>query len=111
MSHVTSHILDTTKGKPAAGIRVILYQLEGEDWISIGTNLTNENGRVSLLNDDRVLQTGTYKLKYLTREYCTRSGVPAFYPFIEITFELAGDEHYHIPLLLNTFGYTTYRGS
>ena len=111
MSQVTSHILDTTRGQPAPGVRVILYELQGEDWIEIGTDLTNEGGRVFLLKGDMILQTGTYKMRFLTREYFERLGVSAFYPFIEITFVITGQEHYHIPLLLNPFGYTTYRGS
>jgi 5-hydroxyisourate hydrolase len=112
MSQITSHILDTTKGKPAAGVAVILYQQQNNSWTEIAKSQTNNDGRVTdLVNKDVALPTGIYKIKFFTREYFSQLSVPAFYPFIEIVFELASAEHYHIPLLLNPFGYTTYRGS
>ena len=112
MSQITSHILDTTVGKPAIGVSVILYEFKNNDWLQIAANVTNHDGRVpDLLNDDVMLSPGSYKIKFLTREYFDRSSVATFYPFIEIIFEVTSKEHYHIPLLLNPFGYTTYRGS
>lgn len=112
MSHITSHILDTTRGRPALGIPVILFQLENDDWKQIAVSVTGIDGRVfDLVGDDMQLNPGLFKLKFLTREYFERFSTPTFYPFIEIAFELLSEERYHIPLLLSPFGYTSYRGS
>lgn len=112
MSQVTSHVLDTSKGKPAAGIPVILFQQDNEEWIEISRKHTNIEGRVTdLMTTGLYLQAGIYKIKFLTKKYFDFLSVQTFYPFIEITFEITGNEHYHVPLLLNPFGYSTYRGS
>ncbi|MEJ7740497.1 MAG: hydroxyisourate hydrolase [Chitinophagaceae bacterium] len=112
MSHITSHILDITRGRPALGVPVILLQLENDDWKQIGVSVTGNDGRVSdLVADDIVLKPGIFKLKFLTKEYFERFSTATFYPFIEIAFELLNEDHYHIPLLLTPFGYTSYRGS
>jgi 5-hydroxyisourate hydrolase len=112
MSQLTTHILDTTKGKPAEGVRVILFQQEQNSWKQISTGITNKDGRVpDLLNKDMLLQPGLYKLKFETKDYFDKQGVQTFYPFIEITVIITGSEHYHVPLLLNPFGYSTYKGS
>ena len=111
MSQVTTHILDTTKGKPATGVTIALYAHES-DWIEIAKSATNIDGRISdLLPAGEVLPQGIYKMKFLTKEYFNEQSVETFYPFIEIVFSISTAEHYHIPLLLNPFGYTTYRGS
>lgn len=117
MSQLTTHILDTAKGKPAEGITVVLFQLDPADpvtanWRQITLGTTNEDGRIpTLLADDAVLEVGIYRLKFETKEYFDKLGVQTFYPFVEITFTISGNEHYHVPLLLNPFGYSTYRGS
>jgi 5-hydroxyisourate hydrolase len=112
MSQITTHILDTTKGKPAAGVTILLYQQQAADWRELSQGQTNADGRIpDLLDPDTVLEPGIYKLKFLTRQYFDRQAVAAFYPFVEIVFTVSAAEHYHIPLLLNPFGYTTYRGS
>ena len=80
-------------------------------WIEISRRNTNVDGRVAdLLAADLYLQTGTYKLKFITKKYFDFLDVQTFYPFVEIVFEVTGDEHYHVPLLLNPFGYSTYPG-
>ena len=111
MSWITSHILDTTKGKPAEGVTIILCKQVGVDWVEIETGITDKDGRVSDFPNDVVKQPGTYKIKFETGLYFKKMGITTFYPFIEIIFETTGEEHYHIPLLLNAFGYSTYRGS
>jgi 5-hydroxyisourate hydrolase len=112
MSQITTHILDTTKGQPASGVTIMLYQQQAAGWREISQGQTNTDGRMAgLLDPATILEPGIYKMKFLTQEYFDREAVPAFYPFVEIVFTVATREHYHIPLLLNPFGYTTYRGS
>ncbi|MBD2704197.1 hydroxyisourate hydrolase [Spirosoma sp. BT702] len=111
MSAITTHILDTTQGKPAEGISVILYQQQRQ-WTEIARGITNADGRIGdLLNRNVVLPTGTYKICFETGAYFSQLNVVTFYPFVEITFSVTTGEHYHVPLLLNPFGYSTYRGS
>ena len=112
MSQLTTHVLDTSKGRPAEGIAVFLHQQHPDDWREISIGTTNKDGRIpDLLRNDIVLESGIYKLRFETKEYFDKQGIQSFYPFIEITFIIAGREHYHVPLLLNPFGYSTYRGS
>jgi len=112
MSQLTTHILDTTKGKPAVGVAVILYEWRNEEWIQISRGITNEDGRIpELLTKNKAVEIGTYKLKFETHPYFAKQSIQSFYPFIEITFEVTTQEHYHIPLLLSPYGYSTYRGS
>jgi 5-hydroxyisourate hydrolase len=112
MSQITTHILDTTKGKPAPGVTIILYQQQNNSWAEMARGVTNHDGRITnLLDNEVVLEPGVYKMKFLIKEYFDQLHTPTFYPFIEITFQITTQEHYHIPLLLNPFGYSTYRGS
>lgn len=112
MSQLTTHILDTTKGRPAASVTIVLYEPAGDDWREIARNATNADGRIpDLLAQDKILAMGVYKLKFLTQEYFERDGTASFYPFVEICFSVTDDSHYHVPLLLNPFGFSTYRGS
>lgn len=112
MSQITTHILDTTLGKPAQGVAIILYGSAGDGWVEVGRGETNADGRVrDLLPTDEPLPVGTYKLKFEVAAYFTRLNTAAFYPFVEICFHVSSAEHYHVPLLLNPFGYATYRGS
>lgn len=111
MSQLTTHILDTTLGKPAPGITIILYK-EMNDWKEVSRGVTNADGRITnLLDKEVLLPHGTYKLKFDTKPYFDKQSVQSFYPFVEIVFDISKDEHYHVPLLLNPFGYSTYRGS
>jgi len=112
MSQITSHILDTTKGKPAQGVLILLFLQDKNDWKEIGRSITNSDGRATdLLENNTVAQPGIYKLKFETKSYYDQQSIKSFYPFVEIVFEITGEEHYHVPLLLNPFGYSTYRGS
>ncbi len=112
MSQITTHVLDTAKGKPAAGMKVILFKNENEEWQTITGGITDSDGRIAgLLEKNIIPEAGIFKLKFETKEYFDRQDVNTFFPFIEIIFEIKDKEHYHVPLLLNPYGYTTYRGS
>lgn len=113
MSQVTTHILDTTLGKPAKGVFIVLEQNTMDNkWSQLGEGKTNSDGRLpDLLSSDIKLIPGTYRLIFDTASYFKTIGVKGFYPSVTITFELSDDSHYHVPLLLNPFGYSTYRGS
>ncbi|TGD80676.1 hydroxyisourate hydrolase [Hymenobacter wooponensis] len=112
MSQLTTHILDTTQGKPATGVAVTLYRQQAQSWAELAYGTTNSDGRISdLLPKEEILPLGIYKLKFLTQPYFDQQDVVTFYPFVEIVFAISSSEHYHVPLLLNPFGYSTYRGS
>lgn len=112
MSRITTHVLDTSSGIPAAGIEVKLYGQSGNSWNEIASGITNENGRIGdLISADAKLSSGTYKLSFETRKYFEKKAVVNFYPCVEIIFQIDGSSHYHIPLLISPYGYTTYRGS
>jgi len=108
MSHVTTHVLDAALGRPAAGVSVMLEHSDGT-LVALGT--TDVDGRVSSLGPDR-LAVGHYRLVFNTAAYFLVLGQKTFYPRVAIDFDLAeGDAHYHVPLLLSPFAYSTYRGS
>ncbi|NYH78509.1 5-hydroxyisourate hydrolase [Actinopolyspora biskrensis] len=110
-SAVTTHVLDSSRGLPAAGITVVLEQASDGGWSRIGESVTNDDGRVRQLGPSR-LDEGTYRLTFETGDYFQRLSVDSFYPQVQITFRLADSEqHYHVPLLLSPFAYSTYRGS
>jgi len=112
MSQLTTHILDTTKGKPARNVTIILYRSEEDLWVEVAKGITNNDGRIAdLLQKNVLLEKGNYKMRFETKAYFDKEGIATFYPFVEIVFTITTQEHYHIPLLLNPFGYSTYRGS
>jgi 5-hydroxyisourate hydrolase len=113
MSQITTHVLDTTRGKPAAGITIVLEELtKANHWIVRGKGETNSDGRLpDLLEADVKLDHGTYRLHFDTGAYFKKHSTPGFYPSVTITFEVTDQTHYHVPLLLNPYGYSTYRGS
>ena len=112
MSQLTTHILDTSKGKPAAGVQIILFQQSNDDWKEIARGTTNNDGRIpDLLPEEMELLHTVYKIRFETKSYFDHQNVATFYPFVEVAFEITSSDHYHVPLLLNPFGYSTYRGS
>ena len=113
MSQVTTHILDTSKGKPAQGVKIVLEKLWTDGtWIELGKGETNEDGRLpGLLTEGKLLKPGVYRLVFDTASYFKKQGIKAFYPSVTIAFETFDQSHYHVPLLLNPYGYSTYRGS
>ena len=113
MTQITSHILDTSAGRPAAGVQISLQRQQDDDWQLLGSGSTNDDGRVAdFTGNAEVLAAGTYKLTFYLSDYYARQKQSSFYPFVDVVFEIEGDgQHYHVPLLLNPFGYSTYRGS
>ena len=113
MSSITTHILDTSRGMPAAGVEIQLTKFDNNKWQCIGNGKTNSDGRVSNLCDKHiVLSAGTYKMHFNTKQYFSAVGDAVFYPYAEVVFVIGVETaHYHIPLLLSPFGYSTYRGS
>jgi 5-hydroxyisourate hydrolase len=114
MSAITTHVLDTTRGLPAAGVSIVLERRHGsERWEQVARGETDSDGRLrSLLADDAPLVPGVYRLVFATGRYFDQQGARTLFPEVVIVFEtLPGQKHYHVPLLLNPFGYTTYRGS
>lgn len=113
MTQITSHILDTSLGLPAEGVLITLMQQQADDWLLLGSVETNGDGRVSdFIGSDEVLPGGVYKLTFYLSDYYTRHNLKSFYPYVDVVFEIdSSGQHYHVPLLLNPYGYSTYRGS
>jgi 5-hydroxyisourate hydrolase len=113
MKHLSTHVLDLTRGKPAAAIRVRFDQQEASGgWRQISSGQTNEDGRCGQLADGQETAPGIYRLVFDTGTYFGALNIASLYPVIEVVFELrAEDLRLHIPLLLSPNGYTTYRGS
>jgi len=110
---ITTHVLDTSIGRPAAGVAVTLERREGAAWQHVGVGATDADGRVqSLLPPDRSAAPGHYRLTFAVAAYFAARGVASFYPEVTVVFDVRdAAQHYHVPLLLSPFGYTTYRGS
>ena len=118
MSPITTHVLDTSIGRPAVGVRVVLERGgKASEWQVVGHGETDADGRLrTLMAEDAPLEVGVYRLVFDIRRYFDSRGIRAFYPSVIVTFDVADDgtkgpPHYHIPLLVSPFGYTTYRGS
>ena len=103
MATLSTHILDIARGRPAAGVRV---RLESGDATHLDAGTTDDDGRVGSLGG--ALEPGAYVLRFATGGYL---GPDAFYPEVVVGFRVGDDEHYHVPLLLSPYGYSTYRGS
>ena len=113
MSAITTHVLDTAMGRPAASVPVMLELFSAQGWQVLGQGTTDADGRLrNLLPDDFQLAPGVYRLTFDTGVYFAAQGVETFYPHAAVCFVVrAAAEHYHVPLLLSPFGYSTYRGS
>jgi 5-hydroxyisourate hydrolase len=113
MTSISSHVLDTALGCPAAGLLVHLDVLDGVgDWKALAEARTDADGRIRRFVPDGSLKAGTYRVTFDTRAYLGAANRPVFYPRVDVVFVVEGDDaHYHIPLLLSPFGYSTYRGS
>ena len=107
MSGITTHVLDTSRGCPAAGVPVVLERAVDAGWEPVGRGTTDEDGRARELLGSTP-EPGRYRLTFDTGSYLEAG----FYPEVSVTFMVEpGEEHYHVPLLLSPFGYSTYRGS
>ena len=114
--YLTTHVLDTARGCPAAGLRIDLYRIEGETHTHLHSLETNGDGRTDThILPESDFRTGVYELVFHCGEYLDAQGTPAesprFLDMVPIRFGLSEDAHYHVPLLLSPFGYSTYRGS
>ncbi len=108
---ISTHVLDTTRGRPAQGVDVSLDRADGDAWLAVGKGVTDADGRAKALLTVSP-EPGTYRIIFAVHAYFAGLGVEAFYPEVTITFTVrAAGEHYHVPLLLNPYGYSTYRGS
>ena len=113
MSGITTHVLDTSRGRPAAGVPVTLEVEAAGGWQLVGKGITNDDGRISnLVSDDSPITGGVYRLIFDTATYFAKGDMQGFYPQVTIVFKIENStQHYHVPLLLSPFGYSTYRGS
>jgi 5-hydroxyisourate hydrolase len=110
---ISTHILDTSAGRPAAQVPVTLAFLTNDAWSTINDAITDSDGRCkSLLPDTQALHPGIYRIRFETSAYYKQNNLKGLYPYVEIVFAVSeGERHYHIPLLLTANGFTTYRGS
>ena len=110
---LSSHILDITSGKPAVNVKITLSKKDKNDsWIIVEEKYTDDNGRIKdFLQQDGKIHIGIYKLTFHTSPYFKKLDSKTFYPFIEVVFELVDNDHYHVPITLSPFGYSTYRGN
>ena len=114
--YLTTPVLDTARGCPAAGLRIVLYRVSGESRDRIAEMVTNQDGRTdSPILPSETFETGTYELIFFAGDYLRATGQaaedPLFLDQVPIRFGMAEQDHYHVPLLLSPFGYSTYRGS
>ncbi|XP_037805470.1 5-hydroxyisourate hydrolase isoform X2 [Lucilia sericata] len=109
---LSTHVLDTSLGKAAVDVPLSVYRLlENQQWQELKQAATDKDGRASQLLETNDFKSGIYKLQFNVQKYYDNLGVACFYPFIEIVVKCVAGQHYHIPLLLSPFGYTTYRGT
>lgn len=114
MSAITTHVLDTSRGRPASGVPVVLEERSAEGiWRPLARGITDSDGRLrDLLREGEPLRARTYRLVFDTAAYFRAGEAHTFYPEVAVTFEVQDPaQHYHVPLLLSPFGYSTYRGS
>jgi 5-hydroxyisourate hydrolase len=104
---ITTHVLDTVRGRPAAGVGVVLQAREGDGWRSLVATVTDDDGRAPALAGADTTP-GVHRLVFATAEFL---GDGAFYPEVTVVVEVRGEDHLHVPLLLAPYGYSTYRGS
>ncbi len=111
-SPITTHVLDTARGTPAAGVAVTLEREEGAGWTSVGQGATDDDGRVKTLLPAGDLRPGAYRLTFDVGAYFRAQGIEPFWREVTVEFVVpAGRAHLHVPLLVSPFGYSTYRGS
>lgn len=111
---LSSHILDISQGKPAPNVKIALSkQDENQNWVLIDEKYTDNNGRIKdfLKEESNKNNNGVYKLTFYITPYFEKLKQKTFYPFIEVVFEIKDNQHYHIPITLSPYGYSTYRGN
>ena len=110
---LSSHILDVSKGAPASGVTIRLekYNEKSKVWSYVDEKITDKNGRITDFLNGEKSNIGIYKLTYFTSDYFKQSNTESFYPFIDVVFQIKDNKHYHVPITLSAFGYSTYRGN
>ncbi|WP_149915149.1 MULTISPECIES: hydroxyisourate hydrolase [Sphingobacterium] len=109
---LSSHILDISTGQGAPDVKVLLKKWSNDKWIDVQGSKTDENGRIKeLLAFSKAGNDGIYKLVFETHPYFKKKNIDSIYPFIEVVFSIKGNGHYHIPITVTPFGYSTYRGN
>ena len=110
---LSSHILDISKGMPASDVPIRLEKLDADKktWSIVAEKVTDSNGRISDFLSAESANEGIYKLTFLTAAYFKKQKIESFYPFIEVVFEIKDSKHYHVPITLSAYGYSTYRGN
>ena len=109
---ITTHVLDTSLGRPGAAIAVELERVDGTVWHLVGGGVTDNDGRLRTLTPEGPVQPGTYRIRFQTDAYFAAHQTQGFFPVVEIQFTVVdGAQHYHVPLLLSPYGFSTYRGS
>jgi len=112
MSAVTTHVLDTSRGRPCTDLKIELHMKSGENWKFVGSGTTDANGRCGALLGEAPFAAGTYRLTFHAGAYFKAQHAETFYSEIPVIFEVRdAHAHYHVPLLISPFGYSTYRGS
>ena len=110
---LSSHILDISTGKPAPNVPVKLELQNSQTgvWKYLDQKITDQNGRITNFLEKSTAEKGIYRLTFLTEKYFSLSSTKTFYPFIEVVFQIGEESHYHVPITLSPFGYSTYRGN
>lgn len=110
-SHITTHVLDTGTGRPAVGVSARLERQTPDGWQKLAEGTTDDDGRITSLGPE-ALEAGTYRIDFETGSYFAAANTETFFPSVSLIFELTDPaQHYHVPLLISPFAYSTYRGS
>jgi 5-hydroxyisourate hydrolase len=110
---LSSHVLDIGEGLPASDVTIKLERLDEatDSWTTVAEKASNEKGRVNDFLPMETAELGTYRFTFMVADYFERKDTETFYPFIEVVFRISEKKHYHVPITLSAFGYSTYRGS
>lgn len=110
---LSSHILDVSKGMPAPNVVIKLEKFDEKRkvWSFVEEKITDKNGRVPDFLSNEKSNLGIYKLTYFTSDYFKKINMESFYPWVEVVFQITNSEHYHVPITLSAYGYSTYRGN
>lgn len=110
---LSSHILDVSSGMPATGVTVQLEKLNEKTnvWTFVDKKVTDAQGRIKEFLDQKQKNQGIYKLTFFVKPYFTSKQMESFYPFIDVVFQIQDEKHYHVPITLSAYGYSTYRGN
>jgi 5-hydroxyisourate hydrolase len=111
MNDITTHVLDTSLGRPAENMVVTLAVWARDEWHKLGEGRTDIEGQIRDLLPTPLQEEGMYRLRFAVADYYAHINTPTFYPFIDIVFDVLPGLRYHVPLQVSPFGYSTYRGS